>query len=441
MQYTGRTAIVNVPGTYTRDRMFLIKIVLIVMSLMTINLSLCWYAQINGHYWALFSFFARINDAFADYFKSIASLPGAEQIDPSHFLGLKDRILYAKTSWYQPGFTNMHSPPAVMLFFLVNLKLMIAADPAACFLILNTALFLYFCYLSKRYTNSTGEAISWVVLVIVSYPTVLMVIRGNVMAGLTAALLIHTMLLSIRGRSPIVAGALLAIAVNFRPNAIAFALPLLLLQHREWLKASGSLAVVGLILFVASLFAAHGLYPQYDFDTFRHGLTVYYQKYVIENYGLENGSSLYGALKMLFEGGHYRPGLDLLAAIPAAIIGLSGGVAYLYRRVSAVTLIFLTAAAYTLGSTVIADYHLMVFLVVPLVIAGTVDTQPLAAADRMSLLGACLMLVPKHYLYIEGISLQLVFNPLILLVTSVVILCYAIVHPKLHGDKPLRAST
>jgi hypothetical protein len=410
------------------------RIALLALALMTINLFMAFYAAVRGASWSLFTFFGRYSDTLADYFKSIAPLPGAEKIHPSDLLGIKDRIIYAKEHWFQAGFSNLHSPPLVMAFFLVNLLAMQRLDPAGCFFALNVALFLYWCALARRYARSRAEAAGWIMLLLFSYPTMLMVFRGNVMAGFTALFIIHAMLLARRGQAPVLAALLLAIAVNLRPNAIVFALPLLLLQHREWLKTTIALGIFGLGIFALSLWLAHELYPLYDLHAFRWGLGLYYQKYVIEDWGLEGGSSLYGGLKLILGG--YRPGLELAASLPSLVVVLASALLCLRGRLSPAALIFLTAAAYVLGTAVIADYHLMVFLAVPLMIAGSLGSAPLAGTDRVALIGACLMLVPKHYLYSGEISLQVLFNPLILLMTAVCVVLCALAEPP---RRPLEA--
>ncbi len=400
---------------------------------LSLNLLVSWYASSQGYWWSLFSLFGRFDHALGDYFKSMAPLPGAESIEISHYLGLKTPILHAREHWYQPGMSNLHSPPMIMSFFLVNLAAMKWVNPAICFYLVYLALLGYWWRLASRYARDAYEAALWIALLLVSYPTLVMIIRGNIMAGITATCIIHSMLLCARGRAPVLAAFLLAVAVNFRPNAIVFAVPLLLLQHREYLKAGLTLGVAGAVVFAAALLLAHHLHPQYDLAAFRDGLALYYQRYVIEDYGLENGSSLYGALKLLVGG--YRPGLDLLACIPSAVLAITGAWLYLLRRMPPGALVFVYAAVYALGSAVFADYHLMVFLAVPLVIAGYRGDAPLPALDRMAVIGACLVLVPKNYVYVnEVVSLQVLLNPLILLFASSFCILYAVLRPAGRAD-------
>jgi hypothetical protein len=102
-----------------------------------------------------------------------------------------------------------------------------------------------------------------------------------------------------------------------------------------------------------------------------------------------------------------------------AVVALLGWI----RRLTPTQMIFLTAAAYTLGSSVIADYHLLVFIAVPLALARSVRLE--TPGDRIALVASCLMLAPKHYVFRGDISSQVLLNPLILLGASLAILWLA----------------
>ena len=308
------------------------------------------------------------------------------------------------SSW---GITNLHVPPLTALLSIAASAAMRSGDPSLLFFGLVAALGAWWMLLVRRYAPTTDR---WVLtlLGLLAYPTLMMVTRGNLYAGLCALLLIHAMLLSARRQAPLQAGVLLAIAMCIRPNAVLFIVPLLLLQPR-WRSAAAALVISWSTVSVVAYLIASAVYPDYTIAAMLDALTLYHQKYAVLNGGLAYGSSLLGGAKMVFG---YHPLLELGGALTGlACVGASL-LLHLLRPLAPAILLFLVLAGYTLGSAVFADYHLMAFLLLPIVIAwmGRLDRSTLIV-----LLAATSMLLPKHIHLRNGVTTQVGLNPLLLL--------------------------
>jgi hypothetical protein len=309
-------------------------------------------------------------------------------------------------------------------------------DPVLLFLALLAGLLLWWAAVAFRFAQSRAEALAWVGLGIICYPVLFMASRGNLHAGLTALLLVQALMLGLQRRAPVVAAILLAVAVNIRPNAILFAAPLLAFYWPQKWRFGATLAVTGLAILAASLLISTARYPEYRLGSILAGLESYAAIYVVANWGMQYGSSLFGALRALY--GSYHPGL-VTAATLSSLLLLGGGVAaWAMKRIDDALLLFLAATAYCLGSTVLGDYHLMAFLVVPLALAPTY-LRGTALEDKLKtvvLVAVCLILSPKNYLFYGAprrpTSLQVVLNPAILMAAALLVLAYAVFSSKLQ---------
>jgi hypothetical protein len=320
---------------------------------------------------------------------------------------------------------------------LAMLALTRLLDPMAEFLLLNACLVAYLAAIAFRTAPNRGEALIWAAIGTFSYPLLIAAMRGNLYAGLTGLLLIDALLLGVSRRAPIRVAFLLAIACNIRPNAIVFAIPLLAWYWPQRWRFSIALGGFGLAILGASALAAHALYPAYTLTSLRAGIQAYYLLYAVHYYGLAYGSTLNGAFQILADG--WRPGLDRAAMLISLTIALAGTMLYALRRIGDVGLIFLIMAAYTLGSTVLADYHLIIFLVVPMALAAQPVRPDGLEARRMMLVAACLMLAPKNYIFwAHRLSLQVVLNPTVLLCVSLAVIAGALQRERAaSGRSPL----
>lgn len=364
-----------------------------------------------------------LTDVFGDYFRFVTSYPGGDRVTTALPWLLDQLHGYADTrptsglAGLKIGApTHFNAPPLNTLFGLVTVRAMRWIDPALLYAAMCLLLLLYWAAIVRRFAPSRIDRHALVLLGVLSYPMLLMLVRGNVYAGLTGLLIVHAMLIASTRGSGRAAAILLAIALGMRPNAVVFVVPLIALCRDRW-PTLLVLAVATPAISGAALFLAHLIYPTYTLATFAQGVRNYYLIYVIQEHGVPFGSSLYGALTILFPHG----GLTGVAPIPAGVVGLSAMLLYGLRRIRVVPFVFLICAAYCLGSTIIADYHLFVFMVPVMLAARTAEARGLEPGERIALIASCLMLAPKNYLFEGDVSIQPLLNPLLLLAASTAI--------------------
>ena len=388
-------------------------------------------AMFHGYRSPILWMLGPIDDLFADYFKFITSFPGGSDVPVRSLFGLIDFPIplsrvnpYLGTEAFtQGGPTHLHTMPLMTLYCLLSLRAMAWIGGAGGFAVSYAVLFAYWIKVVIGWAESRQEALTWIVVAAISYPVLMVVARGNIYAGCTGVLLVHAMLLAQKRTAPMLVAVLLALAVNIRPNAVLFVLPMVLFYWPQVCRALLSFCLAGGGIFLGSLILAHYLYPDYTLFNLLGGLQVYYEGYVIGNAGLALGSSLYGAVKFFIG---YRFALDLATLLPSIAILLAATWRWMSGSLRDSAMLFLVAAAYCLGSSVIADYHLLVFII-PLMVSTREHggASATAWADRIAAISCCLMLISKNYLFRDGVSYQVVLNPLILLVASGLVLVCA----------------
>lgn len=375
----------------------------------------------------LASFLPGPDDLFADFFKFVLSYPGGDRVPVGNATALRDLLArYVADNPYhgvdglgRGVVTHLHVPPFTTLLSLAALRAMRVLDPVWLFGLLVAGLAVWSAFIARAVSTSRREAVTWTAFLLLSYPTLLVVTRGNLFAGLTALLLVHAVLVVARGGSAAAAALLLALAINVRPNAAIFALVLFAAAPGTRLRTGMLLAGATAILFAASLAAASALYPDYTLVTFLAGLAQYHQVYVVGGLGLPYGSSLYGGLKLLL--GH-RPGLEAVAALAAAALAAAAITLRIRAALPMPVFAFLLAAAYCLGSSVFADYHLLVFAA-PVLCFALARPNPRDGTDvghdgRLVVVASCALLAPKNYVFAGPVSEQVLLNPLILVAAA-----------------------
>lgn len=374
------------------------------------------------------SFLFRPLDRFGDFFKLVFSYPGPPLHPAASFWGVDDllaRHLADVKRFEGTDVNHFHVPPIPTLLALAARGMMSLVDPVLLFLgfIIAALAALFRTVLRASPGGRTGVAFATVALL--GYPTLLAIDRGHFFSLICAMLMIAATLRTLRdGRADGWAILMFAVALNIRPNAGV--IPLALFLGRGGLSFRSAM-LVGLAsagLFVGGLAVAHQIYPAYTFDSFLAGLRDYGKGYAGGDIGYPNGSSFYGMLRAPFGYGAW------MLAPPFFVGGLLLAAAILEARQGALRpaeCLFVTLCAYTLGSHVFADYHLLVFII-PLVLVarekGSLDRSGWAIA-----LASSLMLAPKNFVFQvhDNIawSWQVIANPLILLAASAMVLVTA----------------
>lgn len=474
----------------------------LVLSLVILSCAnLCFSAIFGPSYAAFLTGPGGSKDNFADLIKmSFSYRPFLSGITTSTFLSWPAAFqtfylcpVYGGREALASGayITHFHVPPLQTLLFLANARLIaslqsITLDLAVFFgLYLATVQCALVIGIPRERRTIKLSLAAWF-LALLSYPALMVFCRGNFQSGI-ASLLIVAFVLSLFVRNAVGPAALaaLAVAVNFRPNAIIFVLALpFVLGLKQSLRALLFFGVLASGIFTAAYLEVNSLYSDYTLSTFLRGLEIYKKLHVVGSGGDADNSSLWGLLKnygtitaklnfhsllmmalfavllaalywIVRRPSRWQVGATIaLIALYAEFVTITGNRQYVSQAFSGLAIFlaasagwalwrcanrrlvvpFLLTAFYCLFCPVFADYHLLVFLGPVLMVYF--DFHEWAQNYRIMsaiAIGSVLMLAPKNYIFVRDLSLQTIFNPLILcVITSYVISAAAHVSPEEH---------
>ena len=382
------------------------------------------------------SFFFTSDDRFADliktafsYKKVLSNIPHIDDVvktlDP----------LYQYYYYRNPyggienitGLTHFHLTPfSTLLQIIVGITLGNGLQPN--FILLSFfVLCMVFVYLVIYTTNKSKHmAFAMVDLILVSYPLLFLVTRGNYHSFICSIGVIAFMnALFIVKKVDLGSMLLFAVAVNIRPSAIIllFALPLVL-KNRDSFTAALKIIILSMFLFVLTYLAVHEIYTDYNLNTFLQGLSSYNNLYIEGGGGDNFNSSLHGAIKLI---GYifnmtYSVIRNIFYVLSLMVLSIVGLMFFLKERTERY-LPFVLLSIYVLLNPVYADYHLLIFVIpIFLIYAQYEHWEKDKVALTVITVSSLLLLSPKNYIDILGISLQVLVNPLIMLVSSAFLL-------------------
>ncbi len=326
------------------------------------------------------------------------------------------------------GFTNFHFPPITQLYNLTFGYLIRSTDPlsgmAIAILLSLIPLAIACLIVSPR---SRVRASLLFLLVIVSYPSLLALTRGNLSGLLCSTSLVLSMLLFYRKRTS-AALVLSAISLSIRPNWLPLVLFMLLCIN----SPSGSrLKFVLLLRFTLvfvlinglSLLALRYLHPDFTLTTFLQAYKYYSHVYEYGDAGLAFGSSLLGAQKIILRCFTGSSTDSLISALRYANIFFSISSTLLFIHLCGICKVSIPTASLgvtslcILGTPVFADYHLLAFVGPAFLLCNSHPSHP---QDNFLNLDLCLIaiaMLPFAY-YPEAhnvVGVGVVFRPLFLL--------------------------
>lgn len=323
--------------------------------------------------------------------------------------------------------THFHHPPLSQLLFTLCGLLITQSQSATIALWFGFGIYVsgLTCLVASTSPHNNLSALPkhWAVffLCLATYPAMLVFARGNYNAGFSS-ILIAIFLVHCFGRRTVSVWPLLALAVaiNIRPTALIFlaALPLAF-GPKESVRKLASLLSLTIAIFVGSLLIEQLLYPDYTIDNFLQGLAIYKARYIVGRGGDAGNASLWALIKnsATMSGWfiHYYyeelSRLFLVAGILVALLGLRI-VRQAYLHAASAT--FVLVSLYVLLAPVTAEYHLLVFIAPLIVLSMCESDSPAPPQARIVFFASVIMMCPKNYIFIEGLSLQTIINPLVL---------------------------
>jgi len=365
------------------------------------------------------------SDLFGDYFKAIFSF----DINSSLRFSLKgldklDIILneYLQNNNYKTlnpvtgNPSNLNGMPLSTAYYVMNLRLMALINPLVLY-IANLFFLLTLLYLVINWLLvSARDKSLFFLAVIFSYPFLFFLVRGHLFSWLTT-LSLFAFLVSLEKKRLNLALLFLAIACNFRPNAIIF-LPLFLLVIQNRFISNGVKIIFKLMLFFLAIFIpclliANYYYAPYTLLNFVEAVANYHSIYVLGKAGLAYGSSLYGLI-MSFDPSSKR--VEKLILIASFILICITMQLFIKKYINRLSFVFIITSFCCLATSVFADYYLGIFFL-PLIFLGMNSSQEksIPPVNIVQVFSCILLLGPKNYFYFDsGLSYQVLLNPLIL---------------------------
>ena len=346
------------------------------------------------------------------------SFNGIKALNTNYFTGI--------TALNNGFLTTLHLTPLSVVLSLSLLRVLLFIGPVYLLLLYYIFIVISIITVVKIYSNKINILITLVILF--SYPVLTVLDRGNVFAFICSICLIVYLSNIVQKKHIIWSILLLALAVNLRPNASILSLLFFVFGVRNGFKYIISFTIIASMLLYSNLIFANFLYPTYNFVNFLKAVNIYFKLYVLGDLGNTFNNSLFGMVKtfavMLNINQFYPLNYDFinklitLSLIAYFIISI---ILFFKKKINEFELAFIGVLVYTLSSSVFATYHLIVFfylLLLPL------KNKTFCYSQRFfNLFGltSVFVLVPKNYIFISGISLEVILNPLIMFTTLIYI--------------------
>ena len=389
------------------------------------------FTALNAIYSAIFyafnigsGTFLFAGDLFADFFKFIFSYPYAENYIKESYLNFP-RLLkeYAINNPYQgvAAFENwgravshLHVTPLTTLISLLTINsfnLFGYLSTSICVVVL---IFASIFFSVKNFASTRIEFYLLFFLFVFSYPFLFLAQRGNFFSFVATISLIFSYIF-IKKSKICTAAFLVALAINIRPNLIIFA------PFVFWISSRHVKFIIFLLLYLGSLFflslfICSELYPDYNFPNFAKALILYKELYVIGNWGDAFNTSVYGLLKVVALALNVIIKIDtrrvfevliLFTGLMTIVFFLQVNYMYYKKKFDEVELCYLLAAISMLGTTVIADYHLLIFILPLMVIVRNYSIDLLfKKSNAVIFFTTCFILSPFNYFLFKGIYLS-----------------------------------
>ena len=364
-------------------------------------------------------------DLFGDYFKAVFSFDSNSllRFNLKYFDKLSNVLNeYLQNNNYKTinavtGMpSNLNGMPLSTAYYALNLRAMTVINPLVLYVVNILFILTLICLVINELIVRPRDKLFLLFAIALSYPFLFFLVRGHLFSWFTT-LSLFAYLVALKNKHLNMALFFLAIACNFRPNAIIFfSLLLLVIQNNIIISGFKSFIKFGaifIVIFIPSLVIANYFYAPYTFINFTQAVANYHSNYVLGNAGLAYGSSLHGLIKVIFLNSNNN---EVLILIFTFICVCLAGFFYIKKYLNGLSFIFIISSFYCLATSVFADYYLGIFFL-PLIFICMMTSQEknISTVNIVQIFSCILLLSPKNYLYFSsGISYQVLINPLIL---------------------------
>ena len=263
------------------------------------------------------SMFADPKDRFADLLKAALTYKFITQplIGTSGFAQWPDAFKSFLVSNPNTGplLYNLHLLPSASLLLMSAAKLIVLIGITPTYFAFLFAYIACVLLVARFFRDAMGvsslDAAAVAFALLVSYPVLFMLTRGNFNAGFTTLFLCFYAISALSGKARWAGWLAFALAITFRPNVailagIEFAAP----ENIKFAILRMMIpAVLSVALFALGFTAVHYLYPIYTIPNLLHGLQVYNTTYFLNDGGDDFNLSVYAADKFIRHIWHIGP--------------------------------------------------------------------------------------------------------------------------------------
>ena len=305
--------------------------------------------------------------------------------------------------------THFHLPPLTTFFVLLLIDAFVLMGFIFPTLILLFLTFFLTIWVLKLSTLKTLDRYLLFVAIIFSYPFIFFLQRGNFI-GFFSFIFTAFAVVGLSRGAIISSIILMAVAVNIRPNLLVF-LPLFYFWPYRALSRPFALMILATVIFFIAEYFTNQSYQDYTLSHFLQGLEIYKVMYIIGDWGFGYNTSVYSLFKFAFKILDIRVSLERTLVIISIISAIT--MLFIIKMFNEGTMtksafVFLLTFVSLLGTPVLADYHLLIF-VLPGIFAleecensRNFENYPISLSG-MTFITCCVMLCPLNYISYHGL--------------------------------------
>jgi hypothetical protein len=216
----------------------------------------------------------------------------------------------------------------------------------------------------------------YVLLLVISFPALYMLDRGNYHSGYAGICVIIYLLTAYAGKWRWLGVMAICYAINVRPNIAVITIVEFALTESFWraFRIQVIMAAWTILAGGVALFLVHAINPEYTIGAFFKGYALYRKGYILHDAGLGGSNSLYSSARVIWYLFGAVPSYNAVAAHVVSLFGVGTLASFLglawTGRLSKIEAIYLAVAFCTLFTPICVEYHMLAFLA-PVFVIGS----------------------------------------------------------------------
>jgi hypothetical protein len=319
-----------------------------------------------------------------------------------------------------PILSVFHHPPITFNYFqVISISIKYGAHPytviAANIGLLSLLIFTVINTCKKEYLFTNSETNLVALIAFLGYPSLFAFDRGNFQSFFCSIFFIIGALKAIKGTNKNYSIILLALSLNIRPNISLALIPFMGINPFK-INYILKLSAISIVILIFFFVLANHLTPAYTLESFLQALNFYKEGYIIGHDGDAYNSSIHSFSRILSK---FFLKYEVIFYLMSSMLGALILANYLRLRHSITSMAYIGCAICMLFTPTFADYHLLIFLM-PIIFAIS-EFNLLPKVSYILSISSLAIMAPKSGILISGFTMNSIFNPLICLVTLIIL--------------------